>query len=96
MMDTNTILTRNEEVMSAPVDREIVFLNQSTDSYVALDEVGRRIWELLEQPRSLGELIDLLCAEFDGTRDTITTDVVSFLRELDEEGIVKVADGGAG
>ncbi len=95
-MNADTILTRNDELMSAPVDREIVFLNQSTDSYVALDEVGRRIWDLLEQPRALGEVIDLLCAEFDGSRETITADVVSFLGELEGEGIVKVDDGGAG
>jgi len=95
-MNANTILTRNDELMSAPVDREIVFLNQSTDSYVALDEVGRRIWDLLEQPRALTDLIDLLCAEFAGSRETITTDVVAFLRELEDEGIVTVHDGGAG
>ena len=66
LIDPDAIVTRNDEMMSAPVDREIVFLDQSTDSYVALDEVGRRIWDLLERPRRLGELVDLLCAEFDG------------------------------
>lgn len=95
-MDTDAIVTRNDEMMSAPVDREIVFLNQSTDSYVALDEVGRKIWDLLDRPRRVGELIDVLCSEYDGPRETITADVVAFLRELDGEGIVRINDGGTG
>lgn len=94
-MDPAAIVTRNDELMSAPVDREIVFLNQATDSYIALDEIGRRIWELLERPREIGELLDLLCDEFDGPRDVIASDLFSFLRELDEEGIVGVDDGGS-
>jgi hypothetical protein len=92
-MDKHAIVTRNDEMMSAPVDREIVFLNQSTDSYVALDDVGRQIWDLLERPRRVEELIDVLCSEFDGPRETITVDVVAFLHELDGEGIVRIDDG---
>lgn len=95
-MDKDAIVTRNDEMMSAPVDREIVFLNQSTDSYVALDEVGRQIWDLLDRPRRVGELVDVLCSEFDGSREAITADVVAFLHELDGEGIVRIDDGGAG
>jgi Coenzyme PQQ synthesis protein D (PqqD) len=95
-MDDETIVTRNEEMMSAPVDRELVFLNQATDSYVALDEVGRKIWDLLERPRRLGDLIEQLCRQFDGLRAEIRSDVVDFLNELDREGMVRVSDRGAG
>ena len=96
MIDADAIVSRNDEMMSAPVDRELVFLNPSTDSYVALDAVGRRIWDLLERPRRVEELVDVLCAEFDGPRATITADVAAFLAELDREGIVRIDDGGAG
>ena len=95
-MDPDAIVTRNDELMSAPVDQEIVFLNEATDSYIALDEVGRRVWELLQRPHRLGDLVDLLCADFDGPREVITADVVGFLRELDSEGMVRIDDRGAG
>ncbi len=96
MIDKDAIVSRNDEMMSAPVDREIVFLNRSTDSYIALDEVGRKIWDLLDRPRRIEELIGVLCSEFDGPRETIAADVVAFLQELDGEGIVRIDDGGAG
>jgi hypothetical protein len=89
-MDTNSVVTRNDELMSAPVDREIVFLNPATDSYVGLDEIGRRIWELLDRPRRIGQLVDLLCDEFDGAPDVIRSDVLVFLQALEGEGMVGV------
>jgi hypothetical protein len=95
-MDPDAIVTRNDELMSAPVDQELVFLNEATDSYVALDEVGCRIWDLLARPHRLRELVDLLCAEFDGPRAVVMADVVAFLGELDGEGMVRVDDRGAG
>jgi hypothetical protein len=85
-------LARNEELPSANVDREIVFLNGSMDSYVALDEIGRRIWELLESPRRVSELVAELGAQFDGPQGVIEVDVVTFLRELEHEGMVRVID----
>jgi hypothetical protein len=89
-MKPGATVTRNDALMSAPIDREIVFLNQSTDSYVALDDIGRRIWDLLERPRRLEELVDLLAQEFEAPRETIRSDLVSFLEELEGEGIVSV------
>jgi hypothetical protein len=95
-MDPDTIVTRNDELLSALVDGEIVFVSLATDSYVALDAVGRRIWELLERSRRLQELVDLLCNEFDGPRDVIAADVATFVQELVGEGIVSVQDRNAG
>jgi hypothetical protein len=94
-MDHGATVARNDTLMSAPIDREIVFLNPSTDSYVALDDIGRRIWDLLEQPRRLEELVDLLAEEFEGQRETIRSDLVPFLAELEGEGIVTVDAQGA-
>jgi hypothetical protein len=89
-MDRDSLVARNEELASAPVDREIVFLNIATDSYVALDEIGRRIWDLLESPRRIADLTRELSDEFEGKRDEIAADVLTFLKELEREGMVTV------
>src|ERR1700722_11043921 len=89
-MDRDSLVARNEDLASAPVDREIVFLNMATDSYVALDEIGRRIWDLLESPRSIADLTRELSAEFEGMPDVIAADVLTFLKELEREGMVSV------
>ena len=89
-MKLESVIVRNDELLSAPVDREIVFLNTGIDSYVALDEIGRRIWELLEQPRPIAELVSELETEYSGSPDTIASDVIAFLEELEGDGMVRV------
>lgn len=91
-MDQHSLVARRDHLTSAPVDRDIVFLNPATDSYVALDEIGRRIWELLESPREVAGLIGELSDEFDGSRESIAADVLLFLGELEREGMVSVVD----
>jgi hypothetical protein len=85
-------LARNEQLPSADVDQEVVFLNASMDSYIALDEIGRRIWELLESPHRVVELVAELGHQFDGAQDVIEADVLRFLSELEHEGMVRVID----
>lgn len=87
----DALITRNDALMSAPVDDDIVFLNPASDSYVALDAVGRRIWDLLASPMTFAALVDRILAEFNGERDEIAADVAAFLAELAEEGMVRVA-----
>lgn len=91
-MELSSRLARNEQLPSANVDREVVFLNASMDNYVALDEIGRRIWELLESPRTVDDLVAELGQQFSGAQDVIEKDVLTFLRELETEGMVRVVD----
>ena len=89
-MELESVVARNNELLSAPVDREIVFLNTGIDSYVALDEIGRRIWDLLERPRPIAELVSELELEYSGSSETIASDVIAFLEELEDDEMVRI------
>jgi Coenzyme PQQ synthesis protein D (PqqD) len=91
-MDPSAVVARTQGLMSAPVDDDLVILNPARDDYVALDEVGRRIWELLEQPQTVGELCEALGAQFDGDAQQILGDVTTFLDELRDERLIDVVD----
>jgi hypothetical protein len=77
--------------MSAPVDNEIVILNMKGNNYISLDQIGRRIWELIETPVVVDDLCSRLEQEFAGSREQIVADVIAFLEELEREGLVRVA-----
>lgn len=85
-------LARARDQLSAPVDQELVILNLKRNNYIGLDEIGRRIWELLETPRLVEELYRQLSQEFNATPETIAADVLPFLNELAAEGLVDVVD----
>ena len=65
-------------------------MHLTTDRCVAVDDIGLRIWELLEPPRSLSDLADLLAAEFAGDRDVIVEDARAFVLRLRECGLVEL------
>jgi len=91
-MQLSSNVVRTEGMMTARVDEDIVILNISTNSYVSLDLVGRRIWELIEKSIRIEEVSQILFREFQGTKEEIITDVMIFLTELEGDGLVRVVD----
>ncbi len=91
-IEMTTCVIRLGGLQTANVDDDIVILNMTTNSYVALDDIGRRIWELIETPRRVEELCTQLTGEFNGVPERIQTDVLSFLNELESEKLVRVVD----
>lgn len=87
-IDLTSKVVRLAEVMSAPVDEDIVILNMAKNNYVSLDNIGRRLWEMLESPVLVSVICDRLVDEFAGERRQIEADVLSFLQDLETEGLV--------
>ena len=92
-IDLTTPIVRTQDLMTAPADRDMVILNLAKGNYVALDEIGRRIWELLSVPRYAADLCRQLSAEFDATPEQIAADVLPFLNELQAENLVQIVNG---
>jgi hypothetical protein len=87
-LEISTLVARFPDLMSTPVDKEIVILSLASNHYVGLDQIGRRVWELLEEPKRVEELCRQLTREFDATEEQIAGDVLPFLRQLESEGLV--------
>jgi hypothetical protein len=92
-IELTTRIVRTQEVMTAPIDQEVVIFNLASNNYVNLDEIGRRIWDLLDTPRRADDLCRQLSQEFDATPEQIAADVLPFLNELQAENLIHVADG---
>jgi hypothetical protein len=87
-----SVVSHSAGFYSTPLGPEIVFLNPRKDTYVGLDEIGRRIWDLLATPSTVHELSARLELEFQGSTGEITADLTAFLNELMESGLIDVAD----
>jgi hypothetical protein len=74
------------------VDGEIVLLNVATGQYFGLDEVGSRVWMMLEQDGEAGTALTTLqervVAEFDVDGPTALTDLTALVRQLMEQQLV--------
>lgn len=88
MIGTAATVVRTEGLLSTTVDDELVVLNVRAGCYVAIDRIGRRIWELLESPWLVDDLIAVLATEFDADPSVIAADLAAFLHELERDGMV--------
>lgn len=93
VLHSHTILRRKADLLASTMDGEIVMLDAESGHYFGLSGVGPHIWSLLEQDRSVAEVIGSVKAEFAvGPGDSVDWEVTEFLQKLVEKGLVKVAD----
>ena len=92
-IDASTRVSRTPDLMTTAVEDELVILSMATNSYVALDAVARRIWELLVSPLGVGELCHQLESEFEAPEGQILSDVLGFLQGMERDGLVRAVHG---
>jgi pyrroloquinoline quinone biosynthesis protein D len=83
--EPNGFLHRREGVLAQEANGQTVLLRLDDGSYYALDEVGALIWELCDGARSLADVIDELCGQFDAPAETVAADVREFVDDLRRE-----------
>ena len=73
---------------SSTLAGEIVLLDLRSESYFGLDEIGTRIWGLLETGINIGEVVQRLLQEYDVDQITLEADVTDLLERLLEAELV--------
>lgn len=84
-----TVLATDAHVSSSLKDEEVI-LNLASGTYYGLNAVGQRVWMLIQNPQTVGEICDELGEEFDVTRDRVEADVVTLLEEMHAEGLIRI------
>ena len=87
----NTVLKRNPEVQFSKIDNEVVLLSPDGTNYIRINEVGVRIWELLEKELSYADLIKKLLEEFEIDQGICETDVKSFLIKSIQNQLISIS-----
>lgn len=86
----DTIIQRRNDLLFNEVDGEVVMLSIENGEYYGMDQVGSRIWELIEQPIKIKELVACLIQEYKASEEICTTDLLSFISKLRDKKILIV------
>lgn len=95
----SSVLVASRDQVSADLSQDssqTVILGLRDGVYFELNEVGGRIWQLLQQPQSLKSVLDTLLAEYDVPVERCEGDMMKLVQELLRRGLVEVRDGTAG
>ena len=85
------VIAQGDDQVSTVVDGETVLMNIGNGKYFQLDDIGSRIWTLIETPMAVSAVCDQLVQEFDVDRAACETDVLALLARLLANDLIRVA-----
>lgn len=86
------LVRRADGALEGTVEDQLVVLQTANGEYAGLAGTAVRIWQLIERPTTLGEVIDALAAEYDVPRSECAPDIVECLEGLRRKGLVEATD----
>jgi hypothetical protein len=84
------LIERKGDWLSARVGDEIMMMSPEHGKYIGVNEVGARIWELIEAPRDFATVCEELQREFEVSPEVCKAEVDSFLAEMEKHGAIVV------
>lgn len=94
-MDQAKYPVQHPQVAARTVDDSAVIVLSDTGEVTVLNEVGTRVWELADGSHSVGEIIQIIAAEYEVTPDQAQHDVIEFVQSLIEAGALLIEDAPA-
>jgi ethanolamine ammonia-lyase large subunit len=80
-------------VLAAESGHDLVMVSVTKGLYYGISDVARSIWEAIEHPKKISDLIDDLTTSYRIDRETCVRETMSFLESLRAEELLQVKDG---
>ena len=93
-LESTTTVVRVKEILSAEVENEVVLMSIDKGTYYGLNPVGARVWSLLGKPVPVHEMCEKIVEEFEVTLEQCQEEVLGLLKDLQEQGLIRIADDG--
>ena len=78
----------SSDVLFRELDGEAVMLDLKSERYYGLDEVGTRIWQLVEEHGDVQAVIEQMLLEYEVEEDQLRADLKDLFASLMEAGLI--------
>jgi hypothetical protein len=86
--DSTVVAAKNQ--VSSDLGGEVAILDLKAGVYYGLDAVGARIWSLIQEPRTVNEIRNILLEEYEVEPERCERDLLVLLQRLANEGLIEV------
>ncbi|HET7145384.1 MAG TPA: PqqD family protein [Anaerolineales bacterium] len=93
MLTLSTALSIPAHVSFSVVGDDAFLLNTQTNKYFGLEKVGTRLWELLNEGRSLKTAHQIILSEYEVDPVQLEKDILELINHLLENSLVETAHG---
>jgi hypothetical protein len=94
-MDLRAVPVPAENLRVREVDDETVFLTESGREVLSLNAVGSFIWRQIDGNHSLRDIVDIVCQEYEVGPERAEADLRTFVAELEEHQLLRLAPADA-
>lgn len=88
-MNLATRVTIAAHVRAKQIGDDTVILDLATGTYFGLDTVGARIWQLMQEGKTLSEICDVMVLEYQVSRAALEQDVVQLAETLSARKLIE-------
>jgi len=92
-LSKNSIVSVGKNQVSCDMGGDAAILNLNSGQYYGLNPVGATIWALIQEPKTVGKVIETLLSEYDVDPAICERDLMALLKELEEKGLVELRGG---
>ena len=82
----------SQDQVSCDLSVEAAIFNLKSGVYFGLNTVGASIWKLIQEPRTIKEIRDVLVDEYDVEPKRCEKDILELLQELSTQGLIEIVD----
>jgi hypothetical protein len=93
MINLTSQLKRNEEQFIVNnLGEETVMMNTVSGDFIGLNSVGTEIWNLLEEPKSFGELVKQLMDIYEVTEKQCIDETLPYLNKMIGQKMIQLVE----
>jgi hypothetical protein len=84
----NSRVRIQDDVLFQELQGEAVLLNLKTGVYLGLDQIGTRIWQLLQEDGALSRVVEVMLQEYDVTPEKLAQDLLGLVGQMEKQGLL--------
>lgn len=88
LLSLDSIVSQKEDVDVTELNGEKVMMDLDKGKYFMLNETGSVIWDSINEPKSISEIIESIINEYDIDRETCESKVLEYLEKLNHEELI--------
>ena len=92
MLDKSNTVKRADSFLASPIGEELALLNTRSNIYFTMDQLGKCVWELLQKPQELTDIISEIAEQYRVAMEAVERDVISFVSDLHAHGLIEVVE----
>jgi subtilisin family serine protease len=89
-IDRRTVVCASPDQVSCELDGEAAVLSLATGTYFGLDDTAAVVWAAIQAPAAVAAVVAAVVAAYDVPAEQAEADVIAFLGELREQGLLEV------